>query len=251
MKSEGTSIKGTLQFMEERGDYKNVKFLDETVLGVRLSNREIDFLRLIFEYHQEIKTDYPGQRLSEAIYTVYKTKIIKIRLTYEKEKAEKGKKISESLIKDVAKIIIFSDPEKWGRMITPEGVLRAIENFEQNPFGEDGRNHLAYIINYAEVSKDVAIVMAAWALPWVLEDKKEYQHGPTLMGAFIAGNIKPQIQKKVAEDHPYEGVVQVIATYQQLRKAGESKEIPSIEKWISMQKKGTLREYVQEQSAKK
>ena len=93
--------------------------------------------------------------------------------------------------------------------------------------------------------------MAAWALPWVLEDKKEYQHGPTLMGAFIAGNTKPQIQKKVAEDHPYEGGVQVIATYQQLRKAGESKEIPATEKWIGMQKKGTFKKYVQEQSAKK
>ena len=70
--------------------------------------------------------------------------------------------------------------------------------------------------------------MAAWALPWVLEDKEEYQHGPTLMGAFIAGNTKPQIQKKVAEDHPYEGVVQVIATYQQLRKAEKARRFPPL-----------------------
>ncbi len=72
-----------------------------------------------------------------------------------------------------------------------------------------------------------------------------------MLGAFIAGNVKAQITNGIRSEHPYEGILQIIATYKQLVKANATEEIPSIGKWIELQESGKLKAVIKKQSNKR
>ena len=68
-----------------------------------------------------------------------------------------------------------------------------------------------------------------------------------LLGAFIAGNVAAQLKEGAAKNHSYEGVLQVIATYTQLRVTKRVDPVKSIDQWIELQKTGGLKAFLEKQ----
>jgi len=132
--------------------------------------------------------------------------------------------------------------DDWTTQITSEIALKAIGIFEANPLGEDAEGALSIIVNYAKLSDEVYVLVEPRTTPWLTEDDKKHKHAHTLVGALIAGNMKPQLETGIRQDRPYDGALQVIDTYQQLRELGESERIPCIEVWLELSKAEELRE---------
>jgi len=147
-------------------------------------------------------------------------------------------------------ISCFAENNEWKKRITPEIALKAIELFQKNPLDKNADGALSIIINFADISDDVIITLDPMLLPWTKSNIK-YSHSHTLFGAFVAGNLKKQILQRERKDHPYDGVVQIIATYKQLRNKNAVKKIKEIEKWIEIQNSGKLKSYIKILTAKK
>ena len=66
----------------------------------------------------------------------------------------------------------------------------------------------------------------------------------TLLAAFVAGNIDPQLLRHQKKDDSYSGVLQVIETYRQMQRKNPKLRIADVEKFIEMEKRGELKRYV-------
>lgn len=128
--------------------------------------------------------------------------------------------------------------------ITKEIALKAIERFRAEPESEMGRGCAAIIVRFAEASPDVKITLSAKTTPWISDKKTDKRRGALLLGAFVAGNMRAQFERGVAEDQSFAGVEQVIATYRQMQKSTPAFRLASVEKLITLQKDGKLAEYL-------
>ncbi len=125
--------------------------------------------------------------------------------------------------------------------MTAESALRAIKTFQDDPLNKEAG---AEIVRFAQASDAVTITIASKYCPWI-ERGKEVKNGHILLCAYIAGNLKAQLEKKVNKDQPYDGVLQVISTYKQLLKTNATEKVDSIEKWIGLQQAGKLKSHIE------
>ncbi len=113
--------------------------------------------------------------------------------------------------------------------ITKREVLKAISFFENNPFDQDAARTIAL---FAEQSDEVMVVIDSKFFPWM--DRTEYENSHLLLAAFLAGNVKKQLSAGTKNSEPYDGIVQLIKTYLQLRKANKINKIHEIENWSQL-----------------
>jgi hypothetical protein len=122
-------------------------------------------------------------------------------------------------------------------------VRAAVRSFHADP--ERARGNTARIIfQYAEQSRDVQLVMNSKVMSFIKNQKKNFDERSTLLLAFIVGDMEAQWARRETKDNSYAGVLQVIATYQQLKKSNPNLRIPEIENFIEMQRRGELKAYV-------
>lgn len=122
-------------------------------------------------------------------------------------------------------------------------VLKAVEVFIKAPVSAQARDAAATITTFAQKSDDVTIVVSMKAVPWFERDKPPKFSG-TLLAAFLAGNIKSQLERRTNADDSYAGVQQVLKTYSQLKEADKTLDIPEVQKLADLEAKKQLKKYL-------
>lgn len=72
-------------------------------------------------------------------------------------------------------------------------VLNLISEYKQAPISETGYAAVKKIINFAENSKDVLVEVTPETTPWLTHDKVSDPIKGLLLGAYVVGNIEPQL----------------------------------------------------------
>lgn len=133
--------------------------------------------------------------------------------------------------------------------ISKEVALKAIALLQREPASDRGRSAAALILKYADASPDVEVTIDPALMPWINQDPPP-RYLDVLLGAYIAGNVRPQIETGVKKDNPLSGITQVIDTYRQLKKADISLFILSIENYAKLQSQGKLKSTIESITAK-
>ena len=124
--------------------------------------------------------------------------------------------------------------------VTKDEVLKAIASFRRDPSGAKESGVAQTIFNFADQSPDVHIALGERDTPWS-GDKLDEKYSALLLTAFLAGEVRSQLEAHAAKDDPMAGALQVIDTYQLLKKADAKFRSPGVEQWIVLQSQGKLR----------
>lgn len=129
-------------------------------------------------------------------------------------------------------------------VIGKQGARRAVDVLRLEPNSQRGREAAALVMKFAETNPDVEVTISEKALPWLkTKTGLQQRHISTLVAAYVAGNIRTQIDRDKKADDPASGVEQVIETYQLLQLEEPGLKNPEIEKFIDMKRAGQLRAY--------
>lgn len=134
----------------------------------------------------------------------------------------------------------------WADAISKEDALKAVATFEQSPLSDEGEAAAAVITQFASESDAIKMTLTEEIISWLGdgENAPYRRQRAVLLGAYFAGNVKSQLNGGKAVDDPYSGLVQVVATYHQLRQADPGFKLPEIEKIEAMKEKSQLRAHV-------
>ncbi|PTY04452.1 hypothetical protein DB346_03180 [Verrucomicrobia bacterium LW23] len=136
---------------------------------------------------------------------------------------------------------------------TKEQVVKAMTDFTKDPLSPEAIEATEIIARYAKDSPDCWLNLVEPILEFGRnqgDNDPLAQFRRLLFVAFLAGNIKPQVDKGVVKDHSYEGVLQVIQTYDQLKALNPKMNIDAIEKFRAMEKGGQLKQWVEDTVAR-
>src|SRR4051812_30867432 len=132
-------------------------------------------------------------------------------------------------------------PSNSAKLMTRDEAIKTIDRFLENPkLGEDAQA----IMKFAEESEDCMIAVDEKAAPWAVK-KPPYEQAKVLVAAYVAGDIKSQLQSKKVEDDPYAGMLAAIKVYNKLRETDKNLKIPEIEEQIVMENKGELKAHAE------
>jgi hypothetical protein len=137
------------------------------------------------------------------------------------------------------------DTHAQTRTLTKSEALKVIDSFIKAPVGPKGQIAAAAILQFAEASEDVTIEFTPKAVPWVKEGKSS-ETSRILLAAWVAGNVRAQIEKKKNANDSYAGELQVLETYKMLKEKNQNLSIPEVEKLIKLEEKGELKKYLRE-----
>ena len=130
---------------------------------------------------------------------------------------------------------------------SPETILQLISILERDPISERGVAARAVILEFAEKSDTVLIEVSERAMPWVADARVPEQAKMVLTGAYVAGNVKSQLERKVNANDSMAGWKEVFRAYEMLRKhAGGSLRVPGVEQLLQEEKNGKLQQRAQE-----
>ena len=129
-------------------------------------------------------------------------------------------------------------------VLTKTEALRAITLFREDPLSEIGRGAGGLIMNYAEKSPDVRVVVSQKCIPFLSNKGIPINEKSTLIAAFVVGNVDSQLLRNQKKDDSYAGVLQVIDSYRQIQREKPKFRLEEIEKFIELEKRGQLKAYV-------
>jgi hypothetical protein len=132
--------------------------------------------------------------------------------------------------------VLAADDIDWAN-VKSDTVLKAIAMFESDPGGTNASEAMAIIANYAEASTNVSVTINTGYLPW-LSQKPEIKNGKVLLVGFVAGNVKAQLEQRIKQDQPAEGLLLMCKVYTTLRKKNQIELIPQIEEWRKLDRDG-------------
>jgi len=129
-------------------------------------------------------------------------------------------------------------------------VLAAIAAIEKDPLGKQGLAAIQTVTLFAANSDEVQLEISDLTGSWLEEtgnpNAKDGTKNPAniLLGSYIAGYLKSQLNNETLSDYIHSGWLFVISTYKQL--AAKTKlSCPSIERLADLESKGWLAEYAQ------
>lgn len=128
--------------------------------------------------------------------------------------------------------------------VTKEQATIAISSFLADPLSVTSPDAAKRIIQFAEETPDHEVIVEAKYMPW-LEASKPPEGSELLLAAFFAGNLQEQIKKHTATSEPYAGALSVIDVYSKIKMKRIGFRIDPIERWISMEKQGRLKSYIE------
>jgi hypothetical protein len=130
-------------------------------------------------------------------------------------------------------------------LVSQADVLEAIDIFAKSPVSEQGKAAAAIIAKFAEESDDVTILISQNVVTW-LENDNPPKFSETLLTAYLAGNVKSQLERRTMANDSYAGIQQVLKTYAQLKEIDKTLYIPEVQKLVDLEAKKELEKYVDE-----
>ncbi len=114
-----------------------------------------------------------------------------------------------------------------------ETVLQAVDTFEKGPTSPQGRRALNLIVEFTQNSESVRVDLFGGYFPWE-KGSIDGQAQAALVGAFVAGNIRPQLRTGKREDHPVEGLRFMLNTYSRLAASRQVPRIAELDAWLRL-----------------
>jgi len=151
----------------------------------------------------------------------------------------------------VAVCLLFPQPATApgsGKAEKNAAALKSIERFLDHPeAGEDARA----VMKFAEESDDCNVQLDVdHVLTWA-SHKPNYPDSDVLVAAFVAGNVRSQLQSGKVADDSYQGLLAVFKVYEKLREANKDLKIPEIEDLQVKEKAGQLRDFLEKAAAER
>jgi hypothetical protein len=122
-----------------------------------------------------------------------------------------------------------------------DSLHRLIAGFLAEPI-KNGPSYRA-IIDSAEKSPYVKITISAGVAPWTCEMPRGEMGlaiRSLLLGAFIAGNMRAQLDSAVKGDRPVAGVRAALGVYEQVKSRVVDLALPTMERWLELRQAGRL-----------
>jgi hypothetical protein len=223
---------------EKKGFYQNVEVLFRKEITVKTGIGALGFLCAGLSYKEK---HIP--RFSYLLLSGYDNNFIKIRFTFHEneKKTGAGEKSLKEFLSGLGSILRGS--------LSKETVKEAISIFDKEPLSDEGKKALAIIILFAEGSKDVMIVISPEVAPWVC-DKNSAKHNSSLIGAFIAGNLKSQLESGKKESDPYSGLLETFRIYKLIKEKDKKFNSPEIDKLMKLKAENKLKDFLKKENSK-
>lgn len=122
-------------------------------------------------------------------------------------------------------------------------VLEATEKFANDPLFRNGNAAMKTIVRFVESNEDYRIVFNAKLHSWITA-KPESKYAEQLMLAFIAGNLKAQLETGITTDDTYSGLVFMFRVYKNIKMLDKELTNNVIEKQIEAYRAGNLSDYI-------
>lgn len=123
-------------------------------------------------------------------------------------------------------------------------VRAAIEAIERNPLAAAEAGHINTLMSFAQESPDVTILVDPELTAFA--QNQQDKHAPLLLAAFIAGNVKGQLNSKTNRDDSYSGLQTVFKVYHSIQASQKDYKVPSIDDLEALDKQGKLKAKVEE-----
>jgi len=120
-----------------------------------------------------------------------------------------------------------------------DSVRHALAVFAESPLSKAGEAALATIVDFAEKTDKVEITVSEDVVPW-LGGPNEVPHSELLLGAWIAGNVRSQLDSGVTRNDAYSGMLEVFAVYAALKAKEPKFSVPSIDGFLEQHRSGQL-----------
>jgi len=119
-------------------------------------------------------------------------------------------------------------------------VRSAIEKFLADPLAAESKQWERTIALFTVESKDVAVLVTGEMMPWLGNQEDKYHS--QLFTAFIAGNVRAQLDCGVKRNDTYSGVIQVFRVYRFLKTKDRDYRVDELEKLLDRHREGKLLE---------
>jgi hypothetical protein len=128
--------------------------------------------------------------------------------------------------------------------ISKDTARDAITVFRQDPLSQQGRAAGEIVRRFAEKTDVVLLKITAKLVPFQTNVNLVPEDRTLLLDAYIVGNVDSQLLRNEKKDDPYAGVSEVIQTYRQMQKQTPTLQLPEVENFIDLEKRGELKQYV-------
>ncbi len=88
-------------------------------------------------------------------------------------------------------------------------ALNAISLYQQAPISRQGFKIAGKIVEFAEQSKEVLVEVNAETTPWLTTERLPPTLKGAMLGAYVAGSIKPQLILEIKQTHHCDGAYEV------------------------------------------
>ena len=140
--------------------------------------------------------------------------------------------------------LLLSRPASAAAVPTVEEVRAAIAAIETDPLNAEKAGHVKTVMTFAEESPDVLIMLDREILPtW---GDKQDPRAPLLSAAFVAGNVKAQLDAKKNKDDSYAGLQTLFKVYHAVQASDKDYKVDAIDKLEALDKEGKLQAKVEE-----
>ena len=128
--------------------------------------------------------------------------------------------------------------------ISKDTTRNAITVFRQDPLSPQGRAAGEIVRSFAEKTDVVLLKITDKLVPFQTNGSLVPEDRTLLLDAYIVGNVDSQLLRNEKKDDPYAGVSEVIQTYRQMQKQTPTLQLPEVENFIDLEKRGELKQYV-------
>ena len=131
-----------------------------------------------------------------------------------------------------------------GALPTEQEVRAAIDAIEKDPVAAAKADHIKTVMTFAEESPDVMIMLDRELLPTWADNTDP--HAPLLNAAFVAGNVKSQLDRKTNKDDSYAGLQMMFKAYHAIQASEKDYKVEAIDRLEALDKEGKLKEKVEQ-----
>lgn len=122
-------------------------------------------------------------------------------------------------------------------------IRKHIEHFLSDPFTDTSETEMDAIAVFANQSKDIEVDISTKVCFWTLSDM-DGKAKEILLAAFLAGNVRSQLDTATKQDDSYSGMVQVLRVYRALKQRDPKYKDAGLDKFAGLQAKGELNQHI-------
>jgi|GEM_PF-1189429 len=161
------------------------------------------------------------------------------KINYKKNYRIKGDIMKRILIMLLSVFIVTGG---YGQNL--RNVLHHISVIETKPLSAQADIAYEKVLKFATISDKVTVKIDAKLCPSLKYRNIKTKWSALLIGSFIAGNIKPQILKRIKKNHGYEGLLLSLNTYLKIKRVDENFKIKEMEKFLKLKAEKKLRIFI-------